>query len=236
MKKYHTPKRILLKLSGEALQGNQWYGIDPVFLSEVAKKIVRLTEIKGIEVVLVVWGGNIFRWAILESGGMDRSMGDYMGMLATIINGIALGEAIKEQWKEVRVMSAIPTQRVCEEFIRLRALRHMEKGRVVICVWGVGNPYFTTDSAAVLRALELKCDAIVKATKVDGVYNKDPRKFPDAERYDVLSLAQALNESLGIMDQAAIALAKDQSVPIFVCKMEDIDRIDEEDVIGTFVK
>lgn len=236
MKKYHTPKRILIKLSGESLQWDQGYGIDPKFLTRIAKKIVKLTNEKSIEVVLVVGGGNIFRGATLESWGMDRSMGDYMGMLATIINGIALGEAIKEQWKEVRVMSAIPTERVCEPFIRLRALRHLEKWRVVICVWGTGNPYFTTDSASVLRALELDCDAIVKATKVDGVYDKDPCKFSDATRYDVLSLAQALSDSLEIMDQAAIALAKDQSMPIFVCKMEDIDRIDEEDVIGTFVQ
>ena len=236
MKKYHTPKRILLKISWEALQGAQGYGIDPKFLAEIAKKVVKLTEEKKIEVVIVVWGGNIARGSILESGGMDRSMGDYMGMLATIINGIAIGEAIKAQGKEARVMSAIPTQKVCEEFIRLRALRHLEKWRIIICVWGSGNPYFTTDSAAVLRALELHCDAIVKATKVDGVYNKDPHKFSDATRYDILSLAQALNDSLGIMDQAAIALAKDQSLPIFVCKMEDIDKIDEDDVVGTFVQ
>ncbi len=158
-----------------------------------------------------------------------------MGMLATIINGIAIGEAIEDAWVDVRVMSAIPTHRVAEDFIRRRALRHIEKGRVVICVWGTGNPYFTTDSAAVLRALELECDTVVKATKVDGIYDKDPKQFEDAIRYDILPLQEALHKNLRVMDQAAIALAHDEDMPIYVCRIGDIDLIGTDDIIGTYV-
>jgi uridylate kinase len=178
-----------------------------------------------LEVVIVVGGGNIFRGIELERGGFDRATGDNMGMLGTIINGIAVGEAIEEEGVPVRVMSAIPTHRVAEDFIRLRALRHLEKGRVVISVGGTGNPYFTTDSAAVLRALELHCDCVVKATKVDGIYTKDPKKHDDAERYDILSLEEALQKNLRVMDQSAIALANDENMPIFVCRMEDVHLI-----------
>lgn len=235
MKKYwHTPKRVLLKLSWEALQWELWYGIDPEFLKFLAWKVAALQK-KSVEVVIVIGGGNIFRWALLEAGWMDRSMGDYMWMLATMINGIALGEALKEQDIDVRVMSAVPTPKVCEEFIRLRALRHIEKGRVVICVGGTGNPYFTTDSTAILRALELECDCVVKWTKVNGVYDKDPKKHADAIRYEIISLEEALHKWLRIMDQSAIALAKDESMPIFVCRIEDIDKIDEEGLEGTYV-
>ncbi len=235
MKKYgHTVKRVLLKLSGEALQWKLGYGIDPEFLSFLAQKVIALTK-KNIQVVVVIGGGNIFRWAILEKGWMDRSMGDYMWMLATMINGIALWEALKEQNAEVRVMSAVPTPKVCEEFIRLRALRHIEKGRVVICVWWTGNPYFTTDSTAVLRALELECDCVVKGTKVNWVYDKDPKKHSDAKRYDIITLEDALNQWLRIMDQSAIALAKDEKMPIFVCRIEDIDKLDEETLEWTYI-
>ncbi len=235
MKKYHTPKRILLKLSGEALQWEQWYGIDSNFLSVLAKKIVHLVHAECLEIIIVVGGGNIFRGIELEAGGFDRVTGDYMGMMGTIINGLAIGEAIEDEWVDVRVLSAIPTQRVAEDFIRRRALRHIEKGRVVICVWGTGNPYSTTDSCAVLRALELQCDIVIKATKVDGIYDKDPKKHIDAARYDTLYLHEVLHKDIRVMDQAAIALANDEWMPIYVCRIEDIDRLCSEDIIGTFV-
>lgn len=235
MKKYHTPKRILLKLSWEALQWTQWYGIDPKFLSFLAKKVAYLVQEAKLEVAIVVGGGNIFRWVELERGGFDRATGDNMGMLATIINGIAIGEAIEAAGVDVRVMSAIPSHKVAEDFITRRALRHLEKGRVVVSVWGTGNPFFSTDSAAVLRALELQCDAVVKATKVDGIYDKDPKKHNDAIRYDILSLEEALHKNLRVMDQAAIALAHDENMPIFVCRIEDIHLIGTEELVGTFV-
>lgn len=234
MQKYHTPKRILLKLSGEALQWKQWYGIDPEFLAYIARKVVNIYQ-SGIEVAIVVGGGNIFRGIELERWGFDRATWDNMGMLATIINGIAIWEAIEEAWVDVRVMSAVPTHRVAEDFIRRRALRHIEKGRIVICVGGSGNPYFSTDSAAVLRALELECDAVVKWTKVDGIYNKDPKKHDDAIRYDLLPLEEALHKNLRVMDQAAIALAHDENMPIFVCSIDDIDKLDTEWITGTYV-
>lgn len=235
MKKYHTPKRILIKLSGEALQWKQWYGIDPEFLTYIAEKIVHLVRVQWIEVAIVVGGWNIFRGVELEKGWFDRATGDNMGMLATIINGIAIGEAIEAAGVDVRVMSAIPTHRVAEDFIRRRALRHIEKGRVVVCVWGSWNPYFTTDSAAVLRALELECDAVVKATKVDGIYTKDPKKHDDAVRYDILPLEEALHKNLRVMDQSAIALAHDENMPIFVCMIQDIHLIGTDEIIGTYV-
>ncbi|MBC7503413.1 UMP kinase [Candidatus Gracilibacteria bacterium] len=235
MQKYHTPKRILLKLSGEALQGKQGYGIDPEFLAYIAEKVVHLIKMQKLEVAIVIGGGNIFRGIQLERGGFDRVTGDQMGMMATIINGLAIGEAIEEAGVDVRVMSAIPTHRVAEDFIRRRALRHMEKGRVVVCVGGTGNPYATTDSAAVLRALELECDAVVKATKVDGIYDKDPHEHTDAVHYEILSLEEALHKNLRIMDQAAIALAHDENMPIFVCRIEDIHLIGTDEIIGTYV-
>jgi uridylate kinase len=225
MKKYHSPKRILLKLSWEALQGEQGYGIDPKFLSFLAKKIVHLIEVEKLEIVIVVGGGNIFRGIELEAGGFDRSTGDSMGMLGTIINGLAIGEAIENQWQSVRVMSAVSTHKVAEDFVRRRALRHLEKGRVVICVWGTGNPYFTTDSCAVLRALELDCDVVVKATKVDGIYDKDPKKHADAVRHESLHIHEVIQKDIRVMDQAAVALAKDEKMPLFVCRIEDIDQI-----------
>lgn len=236
MKNYHTPKRILLKLSGEALQWEQWYGIDPSFLAFLATKIVHLVQSENLEVVIVIGGGNIFRGIELEAGGFDRVTGDYMGMMGTIINGLAIGEAIENAGVNVRVMSAIPTQRVAEDFIRRRALRHIEKGRVVICVGGSGNPYFTTDSCAVLRALELQCDVVVKATKVDGIYDKDPKKHPDAIRHESLYLHEVLHKDIRVMDQSAIALANDEGMPIYVCRIEDIDKLTSDEIIGTFVR
>lgn len=235
MKQYHSPKRILLKLSGEALQWEQGYGIDPKFLSFLAKKVVYLVKNQWLEVVIVVGGGNIFRGIELEAGGFDRVVGDHMGMMGTIINGLAVGEAIKEAGIDTRVMSAISTHKVAEDFIRQRALRHIEKGRVVICVGGTGNPYATTDSCAVLRGLELGCDVVVKATKVDGIYDKDPKKYNDAVRYETLHMHEVLQKDIRVMDQTAIALANDEHIPLYVCKIEDIDKIGTEEVIGTFV-
>ncbi len=235
MKKYHTPKRILLKLSGEALQWDQWYGIDPKFLTFLAKKIVYLVNNEKLEIVVVVGGGNIFRWIELEAGGFDRSTGDSMGMLGTIINWLAIWEAIEKQWVDVRVMTAVPTDKVAEPFIRRRALRHIEKGRVVVCVGGTGNPYFTTDSCAVLRGLELDCDVVVKATKVDGIYDKDPKKHTDAVRHEELHMHEVLKRDIRVMDQAAIALAHDEGIPIYVCRIEDIDTLATEQNVGTYV-
>ncbi|MGP1583451.1 MAG: UMP kinase [Candidatus Altimarinota bacterium] len=235
MKKFQTPKRVLLKLSGEALQGEQGYGIDPNFLSYLAKKIVHLVQKEKLEIAIVVGGGNIFRGIELEKGGFDRATGDNMGMLATMINGIAIGEAIEDAGVDVRVMSAISAHKVAEDFIQRRALRHLEKGRVVICVGGSGNPFFSTDSAAVLRALELQCDAVVKATKVDGIYDKDPKKHSDAVRYEILSLEDAIQKNVRVMDQAAIALAHDECMPIYVCRIEDVDKINTEEIVGTYV-
>jgi uridylate kinase len=235
VKKYHTPKRVLLKLSGEALQWDQGYGIDPKFLAFLAKKIAHLIQYEKLEVIIVVGGGNIFRGIELEAGGFDRTTGDHMGMLGTIINGLAIGEAIETEGVDVRVMSAIPTERVAEPFIRRRALRHIEKGRVVICVGGTGNPYFTTDSCAVLRGLELGCDVVVKATKVDGIYDRDPKKHTDAKRHDSLHMHEVIKNDIRVMDQASIALARDEGIPIYVCRIEDIDLIATDDIVGTYV-
>ena len=235
MKKFQTPKRVLLKLSGEALQWEQWYGLDPNVLSYLAKKIVYLVQKEKLEIAIVVGGGNIFRGIELEKGGFDRATGDNMGMLATMINGIAIGEAIEDAGVDVRVMSAISAHKVAEDFIQRRALRHLQKWRVVICVGGSGNPFFSTDSAAVLRALELQCDAVVKATKVDGIYDKDPKKHSDAVRYEILSLEGAIQKNVRVMDQAAIALAHDECMPIYVCRIEDVDKINTEEIVGTYV-
>lgn len=235
MKQLPVPKRILLKLSGEALQGKWDHGIETEFLDELAKKIVTLTVVKWIEVIIVIGGGNIFRWVAGAAKGIDRTAADYMGMLATIINGVALGNAIEKAGQSVRIMSAIEVPKVAEAFIYKRALKHLREGRIIIAVAGTGNPYFTTDSAAVLRALELHCDYMVKGTKVDGVYDKDPAKYSDAKRYDEVSIDEALAKWLRIMDQSAIALAKDEKLPLFVCRIEDIDQIGSPDIQGTYV-
>ena len=229
------PKRILLKLSWEALMGKQNYGIDVEFLNELAKKIVYLSKYKWIQIVIVIWWWNIFRWVQWAAKWLDRASADYMGMLATIMNWIALGDAIEKLGQEVRIMSAIDIPRVAEPFIRRRALKHLNKWRVVISVAWTGNPYFTTDSAAVLRALELNCDYMVKWTKVDWIYDKDPVKYKDAKKFDVISIDEALKRWLKVMDQSAIALAKDEKLPIFVCKIEDIDKIWSDKLNWTFV-
>ncbi len=219
------PKRILLKLSGEALADKQWYWIDTSFLDELAKKIVYLSKYANIQIIIVIWWWNIFRWVAWAAKWIDRWTADYMWMLATVMNGMALWDAIEKNWNEVRIMSALEIPRVAETFIRRRAIKHLDKQRVVICVAWTGNPYFTTDSAAVLRALELNCDFMVKWTKVDGVYDKDPAKFTDAKRYNNLSVDEALEKWLRILDQSAIALAKDEWLDIFVTKINSIDNI-----------
>lgn len=212
-------KRVLVKFSGEALAGDGGFGIDSKILSFIANEIKRLIE-EGIEVGIVIGGGNIIRGvSASESGVIRRTSGDYMGMLATVINAIAVQEALEHIGISTRVQSAVEIKEVCETYIYRRAIRHLQKGRVVIFSAGTGNPYFTTDTAAILRAVEIGADMVVKATKVDGVYNKDPKKFDDAIKLDELSYDDALKDHIKVMDDTAIALAKDNKLPIAVCNM-----------------
>jgi uridylate kinase len=208
-------KRILLKLSGEALMGDGDYGVCPMVLKRLATEIREIVGL-GVQVALVVGGGNIFRGAGLAAKGMDRVTGDHMGMLATVINGLALQDALEREGVFTRVMSAIKINQVCEDYIRRRAIRHLEKGRVVVLVAGTGNPFFTTDSAASLRAIEVDADIMLKATKVDGVYSADPMKDPNATRYDRLTYDQVLERKLMVMDATAIVLCRDQDMRILV--------------------
>ena len=208
-------RRVLLKLSGEALAGDKGYGIDLDVLAPIARDIAASVA-SGAEICLVVGGGNIYRGLMAAEGGVDRARADYMGMLATVMNGLALQTAIERQGATARVLSAIPMPTVCEAYIRDKALDHLAKGRVVIFTGGTGNPYFTTDTAAALRAAEMGCDALLKATQVDGVYSADPRTTPGARRYDRLSYDDVLKQDLRIMDGAAIALARDNRIPIIV--------------------
>lgn len=230
-----NPRRILLKLSGEALQWDLQYGIKVEFLNEIAKKIVYITKKKKIQLVIVIWWWNIFRWMAGAAKWLDRASADYIWMLATIMNWVALWDAIEKAWNDVRIMSAIEIPRVAESYIRRRALKHLEKWRIILCVAGTWNPYFTTDSSAVLRGLELECDYMVKGTKVDGIYDKDPVKNQDAKKYDEISLWEALNKWLKIMDQSALALAKDEKLDIFIGKLEEIDKIWTKDFIWSYV-
>ncbi len=230
-------KRILLKLSGEALLGDKEFGIDPQILNRLAKEIKVLIDSK-IEVSLVVGGGNLFRGAELQQSGMERVTGDHMGMLATVMNALALQDAIEKVGVPVRVMSSIPIDQVCEEFIRRRAIRHMEKHRVVICAAGTGNPFFTTDTAASLRAIELGTDAMLKATKVDGVYTADPVKDPTATKYDTLTYNDVLDENLGVMDATAVVMCRDNNLPLLVFNMTtegEIIRALSDNSIGTLI-
>ncbi len=213
-----TYKRILLKLSGEALMGEDSYGINPGVLEFVAGEVKAVVE-KGIEIGIVIGAGNIFRGVAGASRGMDRTTADSMGMLATVMNSLALQDALERNGIITRVMSAIPMQSVSEPYIRRRATRHLEKGRVVIFAAGTGNPYFTTDSAAVLRALEIDAEVVIKATKVDGVYDKDPVVHKDAKKYESLSYDEVLQKGLKIMDAAGIALAREDGLPIMVLNM-----------------
>lgn len=207
--------RVLVKLSGEALAGAKGYGIDLDVIDPIAKDIAK-TAAMGTEICLVVGGGNIYRGLMAAEGGMDRARADYMGMLATVMNALALQTAIKRVGTPARVLSAIPMPTVCEPYIRDKALDHLEKGRVVIFAGGTGNPFFTTDTAAVLRAAEMECQALFKATQVDGVYDADPVKTPNAKRYDRVSYDEVLKRDLKVMDGAAIALARDNRLPIIV--------------------
>jgi uridylate kinase len=211
-------RRALLKLSGEALAGEQKTGIDPATVERICAEISSVLAL-GLEVALVIGGGNIFRGLSVSEKGMDRSSADYMGMLATVLNALAVQDVLEKLGRPTRVLSAIAMQEVCEPYIRRRALRHLEKGRVVICAAGTGNPYFTTDTAAALRGMELKCEVIIKATKVKGVYDKDPQKHADAVMFPRISHSEALARRLGVMDSTAITLARENNVPIFVCSM-----------------
>jgi uridylate kinase len=211
-------KRILLKLSGEALMGTRQYGIDPERLAEYAQDIKEITDL-GIEVAIVIGGGNIFRGVAGASNGMDRVQGDHMGMLATVINGLALQSALEDADIPTRLQTAIKINEVAEPFIRRKAMRHLEKGRVVIFGGGTGNPYFTTDSAAVLRAIEMEADVILKGTRVDGIYNADPEKNADATKFDYISFDDVLSKGLKVMDTTAFTLSQENNLPIIVFDM-----------------
>lgn len=208
-------KRIILKLSGEALAGDSGYGIEHNTISSIARQIVELAEI-GVEVAIVVGGGNIWRGVAGSARGMDRATADYMGMLATVINALALQDALESEGIVTRVMSAIGMQAVCEPYIRRRAIRHLEKGRVVIFAAGTGNPYFSTDTTAALRSAEIEADAILMAKKVDGVYDSDPKTNPDARKYNRLDYIDVLNQGLAVMDSTAASLCMDNKIPIIV--------------------
>ena len=230
-------KRILLKLSGEALMGQFDYGIDPAVIARVASEIVELTGL-DVQVSVVIGGGNIFRGAGLAQGGMDRVTADHMGMLATVINCLALQDAVERAGAYCRVMSAIKINQVCEDYIRRRAVRHLEKGRVVVFAAGTGNPFFTTDSAASLRATEINADLMLKATKVDGVYDSDPVKNPNAKLYKRLSYDQVLHDKLNVMDATAIVICRDNDIPLRVFNMfnqGDLRRIALGEDVGTSV-
>ena len=208
-------RRILLKLSGEALMGDQTYGIDPAVTSQIAADVGEIQGL-GVETAVVIGGGNIFRGVAASAQGMDRATADYMGMLATVINALALQDALEHHGILTRVVTAIEMREVAEPFIRRRAVRHLEKGRVVVFAAGTGNPYFTTDTAAALRAMEVKADVILKGTKVDGIYSADPLLYPDATKYDRLSYLQVLDRGLKVMDATAISLCMDNHLPIVV--------------------
>jgi uridylate kinase len=230
-------KRILLKLSGEALMGNRQYGIDPERLAEYAQEIKQITDL-GIEVAIVIGGGNIFRGVAGAINGLDRVQADHMGMLATVINGLALQSALEDANIPTRLQSAIKINEVAEPFIRRRALRHLEKGRVVIFGGGTGNPYFTTDSAAVLRAIEIHADVILKGTRVDGIYNVDPKKDSQAIKFDYISFDDVLKKGLKVMDTTAFTLSQENELPIIVFDMNkkgNLLKVVSGENIGTIV-
>ncbi len=211
-------RRVLLKLSGEALMGDSAYGIDPAVIRRIANEVNELANVK-VEIAIVIGGGNIFRGAGLAADGMDRVTADHMGMLATIMNALAMQDALEQMGRHVRVMSAIKINEVCEDYIRRRAIRHLEKGRIVVFAAGTGNPFFTTDSAASLRAIEINADLLIKATKVDGVYSTDPVKDKTAKRYVTLSYDEVLERKLGVMDATAVVLCRENNMPLRVLDM-----------------
>ncbi|WP_395769089.1 UMP kinase [Arenimonas sp.] len=230
-------RRILLKLSGEALMGDGDYGIDPNIINGLAREIIAVQQ-AGAEVGVVIGGGNIFRGAGLAAGGMDRVTGDHMGMLATVINALAMQDALEKHGVNARVMSAIKINQICEDYIRRRAVRHLEKGRIAIFAAGTGNPFFTTDSAAALRATEINAELLLKATKVDGIYDSDPKKNPDAKRFERLTYDDVLNRKLQVMDTAAFALCRENDIPLRIYDMGNagaLMRILQGEDIGTLV-
>src|SRR5690349_18414979 len=230
-------RRVLLKLSGEALMGEQPFGIDPAVTIQVAKDISEIQEL-GVQTAVVIGGGNLFRGLAASAKGMDRATADYMGMLATVINGLALQDALEHNGVPTRVASAIEMRAVAEPFIRRRAVRHLEKGRVVVFAAGTGNPYFTTDTAAALRAMEMKADVILKATKVDGIYTADPMTHPDATKYDEISYLKVLEQGLKVMDATAISLCMDNRLPIVVFNLRtagNLRRVVMGEAVGTTV-
>lgn len=235
-----TPKkyrRVLLKISGEALQGGKHYGIDPQTVEDIARQLKEVKDM-GVELAVVIGGGNIFRGAEAESRGMDRASADYMGMLATVINGMALQDALERQGAYTRLQTAIAMAALAEPYIRRRAIRHLEKGRIVILAGGTGNPYFTTDTTAALRATELKAEVILKATKVDGIYSADPKKVKSAKRFEKLRYMEVLQKGLKVMDATAISLCMDNHLPIIVFdlfKKDNIRRAVLGQNIGTLV-
>lgn len=230
-------KRILLKLSGEALMGEKQYGIDPARLDQYSREIVKVREM-GVELAIVIGGGNIFRGVQAESSGIDRVQGDYMGMLATVINAMALQSSLEKHGLYTRLMSGIKMEQVCEPFIRRRAVRHLEKGRVVIFGAGIGSPYFTTDSTASLRAIELEAEIVLKGTRVDGVYSADPEKDPNATRYSKISYQEVFQKGLNVMDMTAFTLCQENNLPIIVFDMNktgNLQNIVNGQEIGTLI-
>ena len=230
-------KRVLLKLSGEALMGSKTHGIDSDRLSQYAQEVKNVAS-KGIELAIVIGGGNIFRGVEAEANGIDRVQGDYMGMLATVINAMALQSALEKEGMYTRLMSGLKMEQVCEPFIRRRAIRHLEKNRIVIFGAGIGNPYFTTDSTASLRAIEIEADVVLKGTRVDGVYTADPEKDPTAERYENLSFQEAYEKGLNIMDMTAFTLCQENNLPIIVFDMNkkgNLDQLLNGDKVGTLI-
>ena len=231
-------KRILLKLSGEALQGNKNYGIDPEFLRRLAKEIKQVVEL-GTEVAIVIGGGNIFRGVSGATQGMDRATADYMGMLATVINALALQDALEKEGLNTRVLTAIEMKEIAEPYIRRRAIRHLEKGRVVIFGAGTGNPFFTTDTAAALRAAEINADVLLKATKVDGIYTADPLKDKNAKKLDKLSYKEVITNGIKVMDSAAVSLCMENNIPIVVFdvrKPGNLERVVKGESVGSLVE
>lgn len=230
-------KRILLKLSGEALMGNKQFGIDNNRLMQYANDIKEISDL-NVEIGIVIGGGNIFRGVQAEKGGMDRTQGDYMGMLATMINSMALQSALESIGLYTRLQSAIEMKQIAEPYIKRKAVRHLEKGRIVIFGAGTGNPFFTTDSAASLRAIEIDCDVILKGTRVDGVYDADPEKYPDANKYDTLTFDDAYEKKLKIMDMTAFTLCKENQIPVVVFDMNNYGNLKKVilgDNVGTLV-
>jgi len=230
-------KRILLKLSGESLMGENNFGLDPKVIAQYANDIKTLTEM-GVQVALVIGGGNIYRGMNEAETGIERAQGDYMGMLATVINGMAVQSALEKVGVDTRLQSAIKMEQISEPYIRRRAIRHLEKGRVVIFGAGTGNPYFTTDTAGSLRAIEIKADVILKGTRVDGIYSSDPEKNPEATKYDTISFADCISKKLSVMDMTAFTLCMENNLPIIVFDMNkkgNLERVVTGDKIGTIV-